>query len=66
MKIITDTTEIRLERETAAAIGKVDGIHIGQDFWRRSCQGNPKAGLPVFLRLIRRRRYFSAALTEKS
>ena len=29
MKIITDTTEIRLERETAAAIGKFDGIHIG-------------------------------------
>lgn len=29
MEIIADTTEIQLKEETAAAIGKFDGIHIG-------------------------------------
>lgn len=29
MEIIAGTTEIQLERETAAAIGKFDGVHIG-------------------------------------
>ncbi len=29
MEIITNTTEFQLKRETAAAIGKFDGIHVG-------------------------------------
>lgn len=29
MEIIADTTEIELEQETAVAIGKFDGIHVG-------------------------------------
>ncbi len=29
MEIIADTTEIELEQETAVAIGKFDGIHMG-------------------------------------
>lgn len=29
MEIITNTTDFNLERETAAAIGKFDGVHIG-------------------------------------
>lgn len=29
MEIIADTTDIQLERETAVAIGKFDGVHIG-------------------------------------
>ena len=29
MEIIADTTQFYLKRETAVAIGKFDGIHIG-------------------------------------
>lgn len=45
MEIITGTTEFFLERETAVAIGKFDGVHIGHRRLLEEIIAQKKAGL---------------------
>ena len=45
MEIIADTTEIQLAQETAAAIGKFDGIHIGHRRLLEEILARKKRGL---------------------
>ncbi len=45
MEIIADTTEIQLAQETAAAIGKFDGIHIGHRRLLEEILARKKSGL---------------------
>ncbi|MCM1303416.1 MAG: bifunctional riboflavin kinase/FAD synthetase [Lachnospiraceae bacterium] len=45
MEIITNTTDFYLDRETAVAIGKFDGVHIGHRRLLEEIRGQKKEGL---------------------
>lgn len=64
MEIITNTLEFQLDRDTAVAMGKFDGLHIGhRKLLDLVLRQRDQRLAPVFLLLIPLPQYFSVSLT---